>query len=41
MTKKIDKQKYFSIITKNSNWDILSKNLVPFKRSDWVKNEYF
>ena len=22
----------FSVITKNSNWDILSKNLVTFKR---------
>ena len=26
------KQKYFSFITKNSNWEILTKNLVTFKR---------
>ena len=26
------KQKYFSVITKISNWKILSKNLVTFKR---------
>ena len=23
---------FFSVMTKNSNWDILSKNLVTFKR---------
>ena len=28
MRKKIYKQKYFSVITKNSNWEILTKNLV-------------
>ena len=31
MTKTVDKQKYFSAITKktkNSNWEILPKNLV-------------
>ena len=32
MTQKIYKQKYFSVITKNSNWEILPKNLVTFKR---------
>ena len=32
MTKKVYKQKYFSVITKNSNWEILPKNLVTFKR---------
>ena len=32
MTKKVDQQKYFSVITKNSNWEILPKNLVTFKR---------
>ena len=32
MTKKVDKQKYFSVMTKNSNWEILLKNLVTFKR---------
>ena len=30
--KKVYKQKYFPLSTKNSNWDILSKNLVAFKR---------
>ena len=29
---KVFKQKYFSVITKNSNWDILTKNLITFKR---------
>ena len=32
MTKKVYKEKYFSAITKNSNWEILPKNLVTFKR---------
>ena len=32
MTKKFIKKKPFSVITKNSNWDILTKNLVTFKR---------
>ena len=32
MIKKVYKQKYFSVITKNSNWEILPKNLVTFKR---------
>ena len=32
MTKKVDKQKFFSVITKNSIWEILTKNLVTFKR---------
>ena len=32
MAKKVYKQKRFSVITKNSNWDILTKNLVTFKR---------
>ena len=39
MTKKVYKQKYFSVITKNSNWEILTKNLVTFKRKDGVKDE--
>ena len=30
--KNVYKQKYFSVITKNSNWQILPKNLVTFKR---------
>ena len=32
MTKKVYKQKYFSVITKNSNWRILTMNLGTFKR---------
>ena len=32
MTKKIYKKKYFSVLTKNSNWEILPKNLATFKR---------
>ena len=32
MTKKVYKQKYFSDITKNLNWEILTKDLVTFKR---------
>ena len=39
MTKKVYEQKYFSIITKNSNWEILPKNLVTIKRSDDIKDE--
>ena len=30
---------FLTVITKNSNWDILSKNLVTFKRKDGVKDE--
>ena len=26
-------------ITKNSNWEVLTKNLVTFKRQDGVKDE--
>ena len=32
MTKQVYKQKCFSVITKNSNWEILTKNLVTHKR---------
>ena len=39
MTKKVYKQQYFSVITKNSNWENLSKNLVTFKKLDEVKDE--
>ena len=28
---------FCSAITKNSNWEILTKNLVPFKREDGVE----
>ena len=32
MTEKAYKQIFFFIVTKNSNWEILTKNLVIFKR---------
>ena len=31
MSKKVYRQKCFSVITKNLNWEILTKNLVTFK----------
>ena len=36
--KKSFKTNFFSVLTKNSNWEILTKNLVAFKRSDAVKD---
>ena len=30
---------FFSVITKNLNWEILTKNLATFKRLDGVKDE--
>ena len=30
---------FFSVITKNINWEILTKNLVTFKRWEGVKSE--
>ena len=30
---------FFPVITKNLNWEILSKNLVTFKKWDRVKDE--
>ena len=40
MTKKVYKKNFFfSVITKNLNWKISSKNLVTFKRQDGVKDE--
>ena len=30
---------FFSVITKNLNWEMLAKNLVAFKRWDRVKDE--
>ena len=30
-----------SVITKNLNWEISTKNLVTFKKWDGVKNEQF
>ena len=32
---------YLSIIAKNLNWEMLTKNLVTFKRYDGVKDEKF
>ena len=32
---------FFSIITKNLNWEIVTKNLVTFKKWDGVKDEKF
>ena len=32
---------FFFVITKNLNWEILSKNLVTFKRWDCVRDEKF
>ena len=32
---------FFSVIAKNSKWEILTKNLVTFKREDGVKDEIF
>ena len=32
---------FFSVITKKLNWEILTKNLVTFKRWDRLKNEKF
>ena len=40
MTKKVDKQKFF-VLTKNLNWEILTKNLVTSKRRDGVQDEKF
>ena len=37
--KKVFTQKFFSVITKNSNQETLTKNLVIFKRKDGVKDE--
>ena len=30
---------FFSLVTKNLNWEIVTKNLVAFKRLDGVKDE--
>ena len=32
---------FFSVITKNLNWEILTKNLVNFKKWDGVKDVKF
>ena len=32
---------FVSVITKNLNWEILTKNLITFKRWDAVKDQKF
>ena len=41
MAKKIINNKMFIAITENLNFQILTKNLVTFKRQDGVKDEKF
>ena len=41
MTKKVNKQIFFSVLTKNLNWELLTKNLVTFKPWDGVKDGKF
>ena len=42
MTKKVYNQKiFFLIITKNLNWEVLTQNLVTFKRWDGLIHEKF
>ena len=40
MTKKVCKEKFFSVITKNQNWEILTKNLVTFKDTMGLKMKW-
>ena len=37
----IAKKNFFSVITKNSNWEISPKNLVTFKSEGGIKDEKF
>ena len=37
--KSLQAKVFFSVMTKNSNWENLLKNLVTFKRSDGIKDE--
>ena len=39
--KSLSAKMFFSVTTKNLNWEILIKNLVTFKRWDEIKNEKF
>ena len=32
---------FFSIITKNLNWEMVTKNLITFKKWDGAKDEKF
>ena len=41
ITKRVKAKRFFSVITKNWNWGILTKNSVTFKRKDGVKDETF
>ena len=42
MTKKsLQTKMFFSFITKNLNWDILTKNLVIFKRCHAIEDKKF
>ena len=38
-TKSLSAKIFFYVITKNSNWEVLTKNLVAFKRKDEFKDE--
>ena len=39
--KSLSAKMFFSLTTKNINWEILTKNLVTFKRWDKIKDEKF
>ena len=39
MEKKLKTKMFFSVMTKNLNWEISTKNLVTFKKWDGVKDE--
>ena len=39
--KSLKTKMFLPLITKNLNWEILTKNLVRFKRWDWVKDWKF
>ena len=41
MTNNVYKPKMLSVIMKKLKWEILTKNLVPLKRWDKVKDEKF
>ena len=39
--KSLSAKMFFSVATKNLNWEILTKNLVTFKKWDEIKDEKF
>ena len=41
MTIKYINKMFFSVIIKNLNWEILTKNLITFKKWDVVKDKKF